>query len=365
MVRGLVNTTFNRLFFIESRREVTLVPVLRGAMHLASDYLRMFNINHQDRMLVHVEPIEVRRYFHDEDIDIELVLDIQHPEHIRNRNVVVLDDIIGTGASLHYIGDHLKKMGAATLSADVLIQMLREDKNKKFWPLDPSRRAELNTLYSHEIKVGFMAREATYVGYGMDFEGYFRDRSDICVLSDEQVKAFREKEHERELSYRTRELDATPPEKVAAQERIIQKYEDVKKRIDDVAESIYLEYKGRRLHCVVEKDEPFGMKLVESLLEIYRRSEVKVEFNIGRTPQVPDPQTPVLLISADATAETLRDQLKRQQRDVKMVSLIRKPEQQSDWSCFTYEGQGQIAGFGIGNDKYRNRDHLLELKKIE
>jgi hypoxanthine phosphoribosyltransferase len=88
----------------------------------------------------------------------------------RERTVVVVDDILDTGRTLHTVCAALREAGAAAVRTCVLL-----DK--------PARREVFDA--SGPVRadyVGFTIPDAFVVGYGLDFAGRYRHLPDICVV---------------------------------------------------------------------------------------------------------------------------------------------------------------------------------------
>lgn len=91
---------------------------------------------------------------------------------IRNRHVLVVDDILDSGRTLRYVLDELRQAGPASLSVCVLLQ-----KPGKFPPdLAPDF-------------VGFDIDDVFVVGYGLDYDDQYRNYPDIAVLKRELYAA--------------------------------------------------------------------------------------------------------------------------------------------------------------------------------
>ena len=87
-----------------------------------------------------------------------------------NKNVLILDDILDTGLTLKFTRKHLVEMGAKSVRAAVLLRKEREG-------VDLS-------LAEH---VGFVIPDEFVIGYGLDYNGKFRQLPDICIYSEESA----------------------------------------------------------------------------------------------------------------------------------------------------------------------------------
>ncbi|MBI4651231.1 hypoxanthine phosphoribosyltransferase [Candidatus Desantisbacteria bacterium] len=94
-------------------------------------------------------------------------IDLKMIPPLKNKRVLIVEDIIDTGLTLEHIRDTLLLHSPIDLKICVLL-----DK--------PSRRiAEINVNY-----IGFTIEDKFVVGYGMDYNEQYRDLPDIRFISD-------------------------------------------------------------------------------------------------------------------------------------------------------------------------------------
>lgn len=89
---------------------------------------------------------------------------------IKGRHVLILEDIFDTGNSLSFVAEHLRAREPASLKICTLL-----DK--------PSRRKPGVTLQADYV--GFTIPNAFVVGYGLDYNEYYRNLPYIGVLKPE------------------------------------------------------------------------------------------------------------------------------------------------------------------------------------
>lgn len=87
---------------------------------------------------------------------------------LRGRHVVVLEDILDTGYTLEFLKNHLLKAEPASLKLCVLL-----DKPER-------RRVDVQADY-----VGFTIPNEFVVGYGLDYDQYYRNLPYIGILKPE------------------------------------------------------------------------------------------------------------------------------------------------------------------------------------
>jgi len=88
---------------------------------------------------------------------------------VKDRNILVIEDIIDTGLTVAFLLDYLQKKKPASLKLCVLT-----DK--------PSRRQVPVTI----DYLGFTVPNKFIVGYGLDWDEKFRNLPDICFLEGEE-----------------------------------------------------------------------------------------------------------------------------------------------------------------------------------
>jgi adenylate kinase len=90
-------------------------------------------------------------------------------QSVKDRHIIIVEDIVDTGNTIEAVVDQLKGMGAKTISITTLL----------FKP----------EVYEKELEIDFPAIEITpefVVGYGLDYDGLGRNLNEIYVLSKEQ-----------------------------------------------------------------------------------------------------------------------------------------------------------------------------------
>ena len=144
--------------------EVTIVPVLTGAMIFCSDLIRQIPIPMKIGLLtVSSYPgkslsTQGSQVLHNQLGDL------------RGRHVLVVDDILDSGGTLRLIVPMLRESGAETVRSCVL---LRKDR--------PAAKATPVDYWGFEIPDEFV------VGYGLDYNNYYRNLPDIVTLKPDAI----------------------------------------------------------------------------------------------------------------------------------------------------------------------------------
>ena len=139
-----------------------LLCILKGGVVFASDLIRKLCIPAE------IDFIRLASYGHATESSgrIKLISGIKTP--IKDRHVLIIEDIIDTGLTMRFLIDYLHRRKPFSIRLCTLC-----DK--------PSRRiVEIPIDY-----VGFTVPDAFIVGYGIDWDEKFRCLPDICVLKEQ------------------------------------------------------------------------------------------------------------------------------------------------------------------------------------
>ena len=134
------------------------IAVLNGAFYFASDLMKQFSFPCE------LSFVKISSYKGLESSGNAVAI-IGLDENIKDRTVVILEDIVDTGKTLKELISLLKNMGAAGILTASLI-------------LKPE-------ALKYEVKVdfvGFQAPNAFLVGYGLDYDRQGRILKDIWIL---------------------------------------------------------------------------------------------------------------------------------------------------------------------------------------
>jgi hypoxanthine phosphoribosyltransferase len=143
----------------EGETEITLVPILTGAIVLAADLMRHMPVRMKiGLMTVSSYPGKSLRSQGSSVLGSQL-------GDIRGRHILLLDDILDSGGTLRMVVPMLQEMGPASVKVCVL---LRKD-----------RPIAMETPVDY---VGFEIPDEFVVGYGLDFGDYYRNLPDIVTL---------------------------------------------------------------------------------------------------------------------------------------------------------------------------------------
>jgi hypoxanthine phosphoribosyltransferase len=141
-------------------KEVTLICILKGASVFACELAKRITVP------VQMEFMRVSSYGNETVSSgvVKIIQDLDEP--IRGKNVIVVEDIIDTGRTMHYLLEILQHRGPETLKLCTLL-----DK--------PDRRVtEVKMDYN-----GFVIPDEFIVGYGLDYAERYRNLPYIGVVT--------------------------------------------------------------------------------------------------------------------------------------------------------------------------------------
>jgi hypoxanthine phosphoribosyltransferase len=148
-------------------KELTVVAVLNGSLMFGADLLRRME------MPLRLDCLSVSSYHGASTTGVVTFNQVRLPD-LDGRHVLILDDILDSGHTLHAIRDRLMAE-VDPLSVKVCV-LLRKD---------VPRQRELEADY-----VGFDIANEFVVGYGLDYMERFRNLPYIGVISDEAIAKY-------------------------------------------------------------------------------------------------------------------------------------------------------------------------------
>ncbi|MBM3941035.1 MAG: hypoxanthine phosphoribosyltransferase [SAR202 cluster bacterium] len=145
-------------------RDPVLIGVLRGAMVFLSDLIRNVDVPG-----VQMDFIKTSSYAGAEHKGVSLVKDVE--VDLKDRHVILVEDIVDTGLTLKHLLGHLATKLAASLAVCALL-----DK--------PARRmTDVRIDY-----VGFQIPDEFVVGYGLDYNEQYRNLPFVGYIKPEEPK---------------------------------------------------------------------------------------------------------------------------------------------------------------------------------
>lgn len=139
--------------------EPIFVSVLKGATMFMSDLVRGM------RNTVLVDFLSISAYAGGSGGVVRIVKDLDHS--VEGRDVVIVEDIVDTGLTLNYLRNTLSQRGAASLRTVSLLD-----------------KAVRRIIPVQVEMVGFEIPDVFVVGYGLDFQGLYRNVPKILAVRD-------------------------------------------------------------------------------------------------------------------------------------------------------------------------------------
>ncbi|MBK7404635.1 MAG: hypoxanthine phosphoribosyltransferase [Phycisphaerales bacterium] len=147
---------------------IVIVPIMSGAMILASDLLREMPLK------LSLGLVAVSSYPGTSLASKGAVIQSELPTDLAGTHVVVVDDILDSGQTLELVRRIIAEQRPASLRACVL---LRKRVSRTATTPD-ERLAEY---------IGFDIPDEFVVGYGLDYNGYYRNYPEIATLKREAL----------------------------------------------------------------------------------------------------------------------------------------------------------------------------------
>lgn len=144
--------------------EIILVPILTGSIIFLADLIR------QLPQKIRINVVTASSYAGRRTKSTGEPIVGGLPDDLENKHVLIVDDILDSGTTIRRIRSEIEQLKPRTLRACVL---LRKD--------IPSA---LETPCEY---IGFEIPDEFVVGYGLDYDGYYRNLPDIGVLKKEAL----------------------------------------------------------------------------------------------------------------------------------------------------------------------------------
>jgi hypoxanthine phosphoribosyltransferase len=140
--------------------DIHFVCVLKGAFMFLSDLMRAFD----DRVTLDFIAVSSYGASTNSSGEVRLVKDVD--SSLAGRHVVIVEDIVDTGLTLHYLQDILRRRGPASLHTACLLSK-------------PSRRQVDVTVDF----IGFTIGDQFVVGYGLDYSEQYRNLPYVGIMA--------------------------------------------------------------------------------------------------------------------------------------------------------------------------------------
>ncbi len=140
-------------------KQLVLIGVLKGAVIFLSDLMRQLTIP------VEIDFVQLSSYGNSDFSSGDVLIHKDVSIDVKDKHVLVVEDIIDTGLTLAGLKDHLKARGAKSIRICAMINKLER------------RKTDMRADYvCHTVNGGFL------VGYGLDYAEKYRNLPGICHL---------------------------------------------------------------------------------------------------------------------------------------------------------------------------------------
>ncbi len=144
-------------------KKIIAVCVLKGAVIFYSDLIRTLNID------MEMDFVRLSSYGNEKSSSGNVTFSIDMETSIKDRHVLIVEDIIDTGLSITHLLRILKDRNPRSLSLCALI-----DKQER-------RQVQVQVDYT-----GFVLQEGFIVGYGLDYAQKYRNLPGVFNLSQDE-----------------------------------------------------------------------------------------------------------------------------------------------------------------------------------
>lgn len=143
-------------------RDLLVIAIMKGCVLFLADLVRAMPLP------LDLEFVYCTSYRGTEPGTLELAHRATLPDEVRGRHVLVIDDIFDTGATLAQVAAQLRDLGAADVTTAVML----------------AKRGGAARGAAPPDFVGFEVENAFVVGYGLDYNGRYRNLPLIGVLKN-------------------------------------------------------------------------------------------------------------------------------------------------------------------------------------
>jgi hypoxanthine phosphoribosyltransferase len=140
-------------------KDILFLGVLNGSVRFMMNILENLTIPYQYSF------IKISSYNNTKRGEIKLDFDVDE-KHVRDKHIIIVEDIIDSGKTVKFIIQHLRKMSPESLK---VLSLLVKKKTK-----------ESSDYYGFKIDNKFV------IGYGLDINNLFRDLNHIYIKKDEE-----------------------------------------------------------------------------------------------------------------------------------------------------------------------------------
>lgn len=144
---------------------LVLMPVMTGALVFAADLIRHLPFK------LRLELVAVSSYPGKSMASKGAMLASDLPKDLEGKHVLIIDDILDSGHTIAVLRSLIEEQSPASVKVCVMLEKKRSDG-------PPVAKADY---------VGFKIPDAFVVGYGLDYDGYYRNHPEIVTLKEDAL----------------------------------------------------------------------------------------------------------------------------------------------------------------------------------
>ena len=182
--RGLIIDRIEKLAYqiaMDYRdKELYLLSVMKGAVLfgtlLQERIYDQCKKDEDNRIQIYVEYVQLVSYHNDQSLGTVKIKDIDTLEKVKNKNVLIIEDIYDSGLCMDQFLIHLKSFNPSEIKTCVLLQKM----NKK------------NLKYDLKIDyLGFLIPNLFVIGFGNEYNEEFRELKYLCIINQSGIERFK------------------------------------------------------------------------------------------------------------------------------------------------------------------------------
>ena len=143
-------------------QEIIIICILTGAVYFATDLTK--NIDNNKLLL---EFMKVSSYGNEKESSGKITIKQDIRADIKDKNIIIVEDIIDTGLTMKFLKNYLLDKNPKSLKICTLL-----DKKER-------RKVKIEADY-----VGFEIPNKFVLGYGLDYEDYYRNLPYVAYCED-------------------------------------------------------------------------------------------------------------------------------------------------------------------------------------
>jgi hypoxanthine phosphoribosyltransferase len=147
--------------------KVVVVPIMTGAMVFCADLIRHMPLR------LRIGSLRVSSYPGTSTSSQGVKVLESSVGEIAGRHVLLVDDILDSGSTLNAVAPQLRQQGALSVRTCVLL-----------------RKNRLQALATPADYIGFDIPDVFVVGYGLDFDDYYRNLPEVVTLHPDYVRSY-------------------------------------------------------------------------------------------------------------------------------------------------------------------------------